>query len=329
MAEWNTASETEPVTPSWSVRASLVVEWYWALLVRPSEEEFPVRSALFAGAAPLVERIVDFWDDDDREFLELVVLAKRAGCLWENDPDRLLSGVASVIGSGEGSETLDSESPENAAAIRRRLVRLGAEPALAAAWLELMADVAATVRPSWDSEGCMAVQIAVRAQSKVTYRATSWPDVALEPGCDWGDLVPRLAQRTVDAGGEVVLVPSWLARKSFLLSLGDLVLLGVGAPRPSLPSEATRVAARRLRALADATRLAVVEQLAIRPRGVGDLARDLEVSQPTISNHVRLLREAGVVREGDRPNQRQLVVDAKGLELLLEEVRALVLGGTT
>jgi DNA-binding transcriptional ArsR family regulator len=50
------------------------------------------------------------------------------------------------------------------------------------------------------------------------------------------------------------------------------------------------------------------------------------MAQPTISNHVRLLREAGVIRDGARPQQRLLGVDADGVGNLLDEVRALILG---
>ena len=319
---------TNPVRPVWSVRRALVAEWFWALLIRSDaqEAEFAVRPPRFDQAPGLTERIAAFWNDGDAEYIELMVLAKRAGCLWEDDPQRLLQGLRSVVGSGEGDETYDSESPEIAALMRRRLERLAADPGLAEAWLALVAEVAAAVQPGWEADGCPAVEQAVRAQAPLAARATAWPEVPKKPGCDWGERLPQVAAHAVAAGGQVVVVPCWLGRTSFLLSFGDLVLVGVGVGPMVLPSDATREAARRLRALADPTRLALVELLAIRPRGVGDLARDLEVSQPTVSNHVRVLREAGVVRQGERPHQRQLTVDTPGLEGLLDDVRALVLG---
>lgn len=49
-------------------------------------------------------------------------------------------------------------------------------------------------------------------------------------------------------------------------------------------------------ALADPTRRAVFERLADGPRSVGELARGLPVSRPAVSQHLRALSDAGLVR---------------------------------
>lgn len=49
-------------------------------------------------------------------------------------------------------------------------------------------------------------------------------------------------------------------------------------------------------ALADPTRRRILDYLRERPRLVGELADLLEMSQPGVSKHLRVLREAGVVR---------------------------------
>jgi len=51
-----------------------------------------------------------------------------------------------------------------------------------------------------------------------------------------------------------------------------------------------------LNALSDATRRRIVELIRARPRGVGELAERLPVSQPAVSQHLKVLREAGLVR---------------------------------
>lgn len=48
-------------------------------------------------------------------------------------------------------------------------------------------------------------------------------------------------------------------------------------------------------ALGDGTRRQIVEQLAVRPRTVGELAAELPVSRPAVSQHLKVLREAGLV----------------------------------
>ncbi len=58
-----------------------------------------------------------------------------------------------------------------------------------------------------------------------------------------------------------------------------------------------------LAALADPTRRAILQRLRRGPASVGELARGLPVSQPAVSRHLRVLREANLVvarREGAR-----------------------------
>ena len=57
---------------------------------------------------------------------------------------------------------------------------------------------------------------------------------------------------------------------------------------------------RALTALGDPTRRAVFECLARGPRAVGQLASELPVSRPAVSQHLRVLKEAGLV--ADRPD---------------------------
>ena len=54
---------------------------------------------------------------------------------------------------------------------------------------------------------------------------------------------------------------------------------------------------RTLAALADPSRRRVVDLLAHGPRAAGDLARELELSPPAMSRHLRTLRQSGLVEE--------------------------------
>ena len=69
-------------------------------------------------------------------------------------------------------------------------------------------------------------------------------------------------------------------------------------------------------ALADPTRRAVFEGLRHGPRAVGELANDLPVSRPAVSQHLRVLREARLVRERRDGARRLYSVDRAGLEEL-------------
>ena len=52
-----------------------------------------------------------------------------------------------------------------------------------------------------------------------------------------------------------------------------------------------------LEALADPTRREIFERIVIRPSRIGELAKDLPVTRPAVSHHVRVLRDAGLVRD--------------------------------
>jgi len=54
---------------------------------------------------------------------------------------------------------------------------------------------------------------------------------------------------------------------------------------------------RTLAALADPYRRQVVDLLSLGPRAAGDLARELSLSPPAMSRHLRTLRESGLVEE--------------------------------
>lgn len=69
-------------------------------------------------------------------------------------------------------------------------------------------------------------------------------------------------------------------------------------------------------ALGDPTRLAIMERLAERPLAVVDLAREMPVSRPAVSQHLKVLKEAGLVIDQPVGNRRVYRVDPEGLAAL-------------
>jgi DNA-binding transcriptional ArsR family regulator len=74
-----------------------------------------------------------------------------------------------------------------------------------------------------------------------------------------------------------------------------------------------RAAADSLGALGDPTRRAIFERVAARPSAVGELARGLPVSRPAVSQHLKVLREAGLVREMSQGTRRIYSLDPRGI----------------
>jgi DNA-binding transcriptional ArsR family regulator len=75
-------------------------------------------------------------------------------------------------------------------------------------------------------------------------------------------------------------------------------------------------AATTLDALGDPTRRAVLELLREGPSPVGELARHLPVSRPAVSQHLRVLKEAGLVQDTPEGTRRVYRIDPRGLEEL-------------
>jgi DNA-binding transcriptional ArsR family regulator len=72
-------------------------------------------------------------------------------------------------------------------------------------------------------------------------------------------------------------------------------------------------AAAALAALADPTRRQLIERLKAGPKAVGDLARGVPVSRPAVSQHLAVLKAAGLVRDVADGTRRVYEIDPKGL----------------
>ena len=69
-------------------------------------------------------------------------------------------------------------------------------------------------------------------------------------------------------------------------------------------------------ALADPTRRRVFEKLGSGPKSVGTIARGLPVSRPAVSQHLRVLKDAGLVADRAEGARRVYCIDPNGLGAL-------------
>jgi DNA-binding transcriptional ArsR family regulator len=69
-------------------------------------------------------------------------------------------------------------------------------------------------------------------------------------------------------------------------------------------------------ALADPTRRSIFERLRRGPRAVGELAAGLPVSRPAVSQHLRVLKEAGLVSERRDGTRRVYRIEPAAVEEL-------------
>jgi DNA-binding transcriptional ArsR family regulator len=69
-------------------------------------------------------------------------------------------------------------------------------------------------------------------------------------------------------------------------------------------------------ALADPTRRQVFEHLSSRPLSVGEIASRLPVSRPAVSQHLKVLKSAGLVADSREGTRRLYRIDMRGLEAM-------------
>ncbi|MCX4092875.1 ArsR/SmtB family transcription factor [Nocardia sp. alder85J] len=74
--------------------------------------------------------------------------------------------------------------------------------------------------------------------------------------------------------------------------------------------------AQALDALGDATRRAIFERLGRGPCAVGELAAELPVSRPAVSQHLKVLEHAGLVTHTAHGTRRVYRLDPRGIDAL-------------
>jgi DNA-binding transcriptional ArsR family regulator len=73
-------------------------------------------------------------------------------------------------------------------------------------------------------------------------------------------------------------------------------------------------------AMGDRTRRSIIDRLAERPRAVGELAAELPVSQPAVSQHLKVLKAAGLVTERAAGTRRIYRLNPLGVAALRDQL---------
>lgn len=75
-------------------------------------------------------------------------------------------------------------------------------------------------------------------------------------------------------------------------------------------------ATHQMAALGDATRRKIVDVLLVRPSSVADIAQQLPISRPAVSQHLRVLKDAGLVVLRSEGTRNIYQLDPQGLAAL-------------
>ncbi|HEX4863055.1 MAG TPA: metalloregulator ArsR/SmtB family transcription factor [Acidimicrobiales bacterium] len=320
-------SPQAPVLPV-AVRTSLVTDLVWAMWVHADEPDpiYPARLGRFGDGSDLAARLAGFWDDGQGFFTEVLVVADRVGALFEEDPERLFELLeAGAAGPGR-TEPLASEPPDDQRRFRARLKRLHDSSRLRRAWIALIRDVWAAVGPDWEKHGRSAAEAIARELRQKTGPSAGPAQLIQLLHCDNDSTFDQLLWDLAGEGGKVLIVPARYARRGMFVSFPGSMIVTPGTPAAAAgPTDETRNRARRFKALGDPTRLAVLEAIGRRPRTVGELADLFGLAQPTVSNHVRVLRDAGLVVMA-KDSSRRLEPNVPALDQLFAESQGVVAG---
>jgi DNA-binding transcriptional ArsR family regulator len=253
--------------------------------------------------------------------VDLSILAERVGLLFSEDVDTFLQELPRAIELDNVGLELLSESPEDRQATIDRLQRLRDDPALSRRYHDFLARVWDLAREEW-TEGLPALRLTSRRWTERVERGASVVD--LLPEKHILNKMERLT-RLLALRRHVVLSPLHFMRHGgFVVDMTSF--LHVGTPAGPVDDELVmrkeaEVMAERMKVLADGTRLALLQRLAAEPASVTDLARRFNLAQPTISNHVRMLRDAGLLES--RRDGARVIYSARRerLEQLLADAR--------
>jgi ArsR family transcriptional regulator len=304
---------------TWVLSAAMRPEW------RPS---FPFASELLGGREDLNQRIRTFWPEGSRDtcFTEAQILAHHVGALNETSPDALWAALARAVATVPTDLGLESESAEDRAIFLGRLEQLKASPQLVTSYLDLLREVWAPFNEAW--------QCALPALEESGRQVVR----QLQGGRPLGEIVGEACEifqsmlgdvnARIHRGQPLMVVPCLFFGKSLYLEFPGLTLVGSGFQRNDLGARVrTEALARRLKTVADPTRLALLHFLSTVPSTVGDLAVSFDLAQPTVSMHIKNLREAGLVQSERKDGRLQLSADPTAVESLLRDLRGVVTQG--
>jgi DNA-binding transcriptional ArsR family regulator len=324
------ATPQRPTTVSASPSLACDLSWLLSVAARPSmQARYPQLAEMFNGREDLADCVRGFWGEGSEEtcFTEMQVLAHHAGALAETDPGSLWQAIETAVANVPLDLDMPSESPEEREIYLARFRLLRESPELLRSYLDLLQEVWAPVDDMWQQ----ALPVIAEAGRHVVaqYERGRSLEALIPVGCDiLRDRLATIVSGVESGQQELLFVPCLFFGTSMYLEFPGLVMIGTGVGQGDVVARArTESVARRLKAVAEPTRLALLHSLATAPSTVGELATIFRLAQPTVSMHVKVLRQSGLVRSERVGGRLRLSADPAAVEALLGEVRLAVLRG--
>jgi len=324
----------QPVCREVSPSAVSELAWLLNLLAQTARYAEPALAELDASLLPGIGRlrqpirvrIQQLWNDGIAGCPELIYAAHLADCVLDAAPERLFAWLAKGGNGSSAAHAMLTEPEQDRPAIAERLHRLRDDAGVRHAYHEILVNVWRVASNTWERHGREVV-----AGACAVWKAKVDTGAAIE------ELVPPRHPLTyADRLGfddlfthrkEFALSPLYFCTSGgHVVDLDDYVHIAVPSS-DLLPVRKVRDAAfvsDRLRVLAEPTRVLILIHLLSAPSSVMDIARTLRMSQPTVSGHLRILRDAGLIQPKRFGARMVLVASRKRVERLLEDARATI-----
>lgn len=246
----------------------------------------------------LLQRIGQFWQSQGYyEWGEIVILAQRTGTLF-SEVEQFFRRFEQAASEPSIVPELASEEEGVREILQDRLDRLAASPELRKAYLALVREFWAMLEPYWRTTASAAASELAASYRRRLSRTDDIRSVLPRNHFARREAHAGLVQRAV-AAGEAVIVPLALGGVGIaFFALPGILIIGVGPEaekRQDKRREAAERAAARFKVLSDPTRLSILTSFCFSPASISDMASFFDLSQPTVSVHVKLLREAGLL----------------------------------
>ncbi|MFZ0668637.1 MAG: metalloregulator ArsR/SmtB family transcription factor [Acidimicrobiales bacterium] len=303
-----------------TAKASPSVEIDWALSgsLRVARDSQPALCDFYEQHPEIAERVRHLWSPQETLsypcFLELSALAYGGGVLFGLDTDAFVSRLEDLCVNAPEDLPFVAETPDDRERLLRRLHLLRTDQSVRRHYVEVVAEVWTGVRGLWETDGRKAVEAALGECAAYLKSGSDPTELTLkyleQVNCtnigrnEMTQLIEGLGDE-----GEIVLVPAFFTAKGLVADLPGILIIGTQAKPMGVASRArTEDLARRLKAIADPTRLAILDALTQRDMSITDVTNLFGLAQPTVSNHVKQLRDAGVVTSSNEGRKRQLTV---------------------
>jgi len=319
---------TTPVPPSLEVLDhSLVLDLSWCIHAASSEylrETHPVLGRLYGERDDLRQQVLGFWPEEVPCTVESEVMAFHGGVLDASDFATYRQGCEAALSTVPTEPGLSSETDEVRFATWERLAQLRDSDGLRDQYFDLLSEVWEFVSPWWESVGMPAAQRAAGDVRRSLANGTQWHEIVSAECPTFNEQLPHIIEMH-HTGHRVVIAPCALFGRGLYIALPDCTVVGMAASdRVHVARAETESVASLLRALADPTRLAIFHSLRSGPTTISDIAQSFSLAQPTVSMHVKRLREAGLVNAVRRGNWLEVTIDQSNSDKLAAQVSALL-----